>query len=263
MSSFVQLNGATAIVTGAGSGIGRACAHAFSRRGSSVVVSDVNAQRADAVAAEIQDGGGHAVAQRCDVSNTAELELLREVALSAFGRVDVVMNNVGVIAMGPPESLPLEQWQRVIDINLLGMVRSNLVFLPLLIEQGRGHLVNTASASGLLAHGYDRLPYVTTKHAVVGMSESLALYLRPKGIGVTCLCPSGVVTNIMEQVTFFGEPVTPRSPDYPVVEADVVGELVATAVTEGRFLVLTAPALHDELVDRTRDLDAYIAKHAT
>ena len=147
------------------------------------------------------------------------------------------MNNVGVIAMGPPETLPLEEWQRVIDINVLGIVRSNLVFLPHLIAQGRGHVVNTASVSGLLAHGYDRLPYVTTKHAVVGMTESLALYLRPQGIGVTCVCPSGVATNIVEQISFFGAPSTPRAPDHPIVEAEVVGRLVADAVEHDRFLV--------------------------
>ncbi len=140
------------------------------------------------------------------------------------------------------------------------MVRSNLVFLPGLIAQGSGHLVNTASMSGLLAHGYDRLPYVTTKHAVVGMSESLALYLAPKGIGVTCLCPSGVVTNIVEQISFFGPASTPRTPDYPIVEAEVVGELLADAVESGRFLVLTAPGVHDEMVDRVRDIDAYLDK---
>ena len=255
MTAFIDLDGASAVITGAGSGIGRATAISLARRGPRVVVSDVDGGRAHAVAAEI---GAQAVAVPCDVRDLAQIERLRDVCLERFGRVDLVMNNVGVIAMGPPETLPLEEWQRVIDVNLLGMVRSNLVFLPLLIEQGRGHVVNTASVSGLLPHGYDRLPYLSTKHAVVGMSESLALYLRPRGVGVTCLCPSGVNTNIHEQITFSGPPSTPRSPDYPVVDPDVVGELVADAVAEGRFLVLTVPAVHDELVERVRDLDAYV-----
>jgi NAD(P)-dependent dehydrogenase (short-subunit alcohol dehydrogenase family) len=253
------LDGAAAIVTGAGSGIGRASAISFARRGSHVVVSDVDGERATAVAGEIRELGGEAVGVRCDVREMADLARLRDVSLERFGRVDLVMNNVGVLAMGPPESLPLEAWERVIDINVLGMVRSNLVFLPLLIGQGSGHIVNTASVSGLLSHGYDRLPYVTTKHAVVGMSESLAAYLRPRGIGVTCLCPSGVNTNIAEQISFYGPPSTPRSPDHPVVDADVVGELVADAVDDGQFLVLTVAGVHDELVERVRDIDAYVA----
>jgi NAD(P)-dependent dehydrogenase (short-subunit alcohol dehydrogenase family) len=257
---FVELAGAAAVLTGAGSGIGRAAAHAFARRGCRVVVSDVRADRAAAVAGEIVAAGGTAIGATCDVTCSADLERVRDAALQGFGRVDVVMNNVGVLAMGAPESLPLEAWQRVLDVNVLGYVRSNLVFLPLLITQGRGHVVNTASVSGLLAHGWDRLPYVTSKHAVVGMSESLALYLRPKGVGVTCLCPAGVNTNIVEQITFYGEPSTPRSPDFGVIDADVVGELVADAVERGTFLVLTAPAVHEAMLERVRDVDAYVAR---
>ena len=245
---------------GAGSGIGRAVALCFAGRGSSIVVSDVDADRAESVAAEIVSAGGAAVAARADVREIDDVEQLRSTCLDRFGRIDIVMNNVGVIAMGPPETLPVEEWQRVIDINLLGMVRSNLVFLPHFLAQGSDYVINTASMSGLLAHGFDRLPYVTTKHAVVGMSESLALYLRPQGIGVTCLCPSGVATNIVEQITFFGAAATPRSPDYPIADAASVGELVADAVETGRFLVLTAPGVDDEMVDRVRDIESYIDK---
>jgi len=257
---FIDLDGARAVVTGAGSGIGRASAHAFARRGTRVVVSDVNLERARAVADEIERAGGSAIAERCDVAKKEDLESLRDACLARFGGVDLVMNNVGVLAMGPPEAVPLEAWQRVLDLNVLGIVRSNLVFLPLLIEQGRGHVVNTASVSGLFAHGWDRLPYVTSKHAVVGMSESLAIYLRPKGIGVTCLCPAGVNTNIVEQITFYGPPSTPRAPDFGVVDADVVGELAADAVADGRFLVLTAPAVHDAMLERVRDVDGYVVR---
>ncbi|MCU1458914.1 MAG: short-chain dehydrogenase/reductase [Actinomycetia bacterium] len=258
MTAFVEIPGSVAIVSGAGSGIGRASAHSLAKRGASVVVTDVNGERAESVAGEITAVGGAAIWAQCDVTDGDAIERVRDLALHELGHLEIVMNNVGVLAMGPPETLPFELWQRIIEINLLSVVRSNLVYLPHLLAQGRGHVVNTASASGLLAHGFDRLPYVTTKHAVVGMTESLALYLRPRGIGVTCLCPSGVVTNIVEQITFFGEPATPRSPDHPVVEAEVVGELVADAIETGRFLVLTATEVQDEVVARARDIDAYI-----
>jgi len=258
MTGFVTLEGSVAIISGAGSGIGRASALSLARRGARVVVTDLDIDRAEAVAAEITEKGGKSLSVQCDVGSLAALEHVRECALGEFGRIDIVMNNVGVIAMGAPETLPLEGWERVIDINLLSVVRSNLTFLPLLLSQGGGHIVNTASASGLLAHGYDRLPYVATKHAVVGLTESLALYLRPRGIGVTCLCPSGVITNIVEQITSYGEPGTPRSPQYPVVEATVVGDLVADAIENGRYFVITASQVHDELLERAYDMDAYI-----
>jgi NAD(P)-dependent dehydrogenase (short-subunit alcohol dehydrogenase family) len=259
VSGFVDLASSVAVITGAGSGIGRASALSLARRGAGIVVSDIDGARAEAVASEISANGGQSLPMRCDVTDPAAFEGLRQRTLEAFGQVDIVMNNVGVIALGPPELLPLSEWERVVDVNLLSAVRSNLVFLPLLLAQGRGHVVYTASASGLLAHGYDRLPYVTTKHALVGMSESLALYLRPRGIGVTCLCPSGVITNIVEQITFFGKPESPRSPDHPVVEAEVVGELVADAIADGQFLVLTATEVHDELVERALDIEGYIS----
>jgi NAD(P)-dependent dehydrogenase (short-subunit alcohol dehydrogenase family) len=254
-----DLANAVAVITGAGSGIGRASALSFARRGTRVVVTDIDADRAAAVADELGDQG---VAAKCDVTNLADLEVARDLALEHFGRVDLVMNNVGVLAVGAVEDIPLEAWQRVVDINLMSVVRSNLVFLPLLLEQGTGYLVNTASTAGLLPYGFDRLPYTATKHAVVGLSESLALYLRPRGIGVSCLCPSGVATNIVEQITFYGEPKPPRGPSFPVVDAETVGELVADGVIRGRFLILTAPEAADELRERGADVDAYLARLA-
>jgi NAD(P)-dependent dehydrogenase (short-subunit alcohol dehydrogenase family) len=258
VGAFVDLDTAVAVITGAGSGIGRATALSLAGRGSRIVVTDVDGPRAAAVAAEVVAAGGAAIAVPCDVARLHDLELVRDAALERFGQVDVVMNNVGVMALGPVELIPLDAWLRVIDVNLVGIVRSNLVFLPLLLEQGRGHVVNTASLAGLLPYGYDRLPYTTTKHAVVGLSESLALYLRPKGIGVSCVCPAGVATNITEQIRFFGSPTTPRSPKLPVVDADVVGELVADAIAKGGFLVLTTPEVGEELVEHARDLDGYL-----
>jgi NAD(P)-dependent dehydrogenase (short-subunit alcohol dehydrogenase family) len=259
MTRPFELSGAAAIVTGGGSGIGRATALSFAGRGASVVIGDLRADRARDVAAEIQAAGGSAISLAADVSREADLVALREACLSAFGRVDVVMNNVGVLAMGPPESLPDEAWQRVLDVNVMSMARSNRVFLPLLLEQGRGHVVNTASASGLLAYGFDRLPYVASKHAVVGITEALALYLGPKGIGVTCLCPSGVITNLLDDLQVYGQTsATPRAPQHALSDPAEVGELVAEAVTSGRFLVTTAPEIHDELIERATDLDAYL-----
>jgi NAD(P)-dependent dehydrogenase (short-subunit alcohol dehydrogenase family) len=253
----IDLANAVAVITGAGSGIGRAAAHSFARRGTRVVVTDIDGDRAATVAAELADQG---VGARCDVTSVADLEAARDLALERFGRVDLVMNNVGVLAVGPVEAIPIEAWERTVDINLFGVVRSNLVFLPLLLDQGSGHIVNTASTAGLLPYGFDRLPYTATKHAIVGLSESLALYLRPRGIGVSCLCPAGVATNILEQITFYGEPAPPRGPAFPVLDADTVGEIVADGVSDNRFLILTAPEAADELREHGADIDAYLSR---
>jgi NAD(P)-dependent dehydrogenase (short-subunit alcohol dehydrogenase family) len=259
MTHPFRLDDAVAVITGSGSGIGRATAESFARRGARVVVSDLSIDRAQAVAAELTGAGGTALGMRVDATSETDLEELRDVAVDTFGRVDVVMNNVGILAVGAPERLPDEAWQRTLDVNLMSIARSNRVFLPLLLAQGAGHVVNTASASGLLAYGFDRLPYVASKHAIVGISEALAIYLGPRHIGVTCLCPSGVITNILEQVTVYGdEAATPRAPAQPIVEAEVVGELVADAVEQGRFLVLTAPEITQELQQRAHDIEAYL-----
>ena len=253
----VDVADSVAVITGAGSGIGAATAHALAHRGASVVVTDINAERAEAIAAEI---GDRAVAASCDVTSMSDLSAVRDIALDRFGHVDIVMNNVGVLAVGAVEDIPLEGWERIIDINLLGAVRSNLAFLPTLLAQRRGHVVYTASTAGLLPYGVDRLPYTATKHAIVGMAESLALYLRPRGIGVSCLCPAGVATNIVEQITYYGEPHPLRGPSFPIVAAESVGELVAEAIVADRFLILTAPEVVAEMQEQAADVDAYLAR---
>jgi NAD(P)-dependent dehydrogenase (short-subunit alcohol dehydrogenase family) len=255
-----DLGGAVAVLTGAGSGVGRATALSLAARGTLVAVSDLDGDRAEATASLVAAKGGEAISVRVDVAEQDDLEELRDRCLERFGRVDVVVNNVGVLARGAPESLPLEAWRRVLDLNLLSVARSNLVFLPLLLGQKRGHVVNTASVHGLLAHGFDRLPYVASKHAMVGVSEALAIYLSPKGIGVTCVCPSRVATNIVEQITTYGEAPSPRALQHPIVEASAVGELIVDAITAGTFLVVTAPEVHDELQERASDPEAYVRR---
>ncbi len=127
----IDLKSAVAVVTGGGSGIGRAAAISLAARGTRVVVADIDHDRAATVAAGI---GDQAVAVHCDVTRIEDLEAVRDAAPHHFGQIDLIMNNVGVLAIGPVESIPLEAWHRSIDLNLLSIVRSNLVFLPLLLS---------------------------------------------------------------------------------------------------------------------------------
>ena len=213
-----DLDGAAAVVTGAGSGIGRAIAHELAARGARVLVTDIDGDRAATVASEIGATGGTAVGQACDVARSDDFVAARDRALDEFGAVDVIVNNVGVMVAGRPEVIPVDEWQRILDLNVLGVVRSNEVFLPLLIEQRRGHVVNTASASGILNYAYDRTPYAASKAAVIMLSEALFMYLLPYSVGVSCLCPAGVATNILEQIRFIGEQLPLSAPDLPIVD---------------------------------------------
>ena len=257
---MTALDGATAVLTGAASGIGRGTALAMASRGARLVLGDIDENGVQAVAAGIRAAGGQAVALPADVSSEADFARLRDTALSEYGRVDVVMNNVGVLTRGLPEHIPLDEWRRILDVNLLSLVRSNTVFLPLLIEQGSGHVVNTASFAGLFAYAYDRLPYAASKAAIVQISEGLALYLRPQGIGVTLLCPGPVATNIASSIRSFG-PDTPTrgpGPQFGVKDPVAVGELVTDAVLADRFLVTTDDQVLDVLRDRATDWDGYL-----
>ena len=253
---------AVAVITGAGSGIGRATAFSLARAGASVVVSDLNLERCEDVVAEIVAHGGRAHAAACDVSLDEDVEALRDVTLESFGRVDIVMNNVGVLAFGQPQNIPMDAWTRIVNTNLLSVARSIHTFLPLLVEQGSGHFVNTASTAGLYAYSFERLPYSATKGAVVAMSEALALYCQPRGIGVTLLCPGPVATNIAEQMTVYGEIGPIQAPELELLDPRVVGDQVLEAILHNTFFLPTHGEVNDILRSRAADMDSFVRAQA-
>jgi NAD(P)-dependent dehydrogenase (short-subunit alcohol dehydrogenase family) len=250
-----NLNEKVAVITGGASGIGRATALALSRAGARVAIADIDGEGAAALAREIEAAGGQAIGLHCDVSVESSFAALADAVLQRFGRVDIVMNNVGVLTSGRPDELPLSEWQRIIDTNLMSVVRSNHIFLPLLIAQGSGHIVNTGSFAGLFTYAYDRLPYAATKAAIIHLSEGLALYLRPKGIGVTCLCPGPVRTQIMRSLRSFsvGLDVRGPGPQFALLEADTVGDMVVDAIRRNVLLLVTDEQIREILVRRARD----------
>ena len=142
----------------------------------------------------------------------------------------------------------------------MSVVRSNATFVPMLLDQGSGHIVNTASFAGLFTYSYDRMPYAASKAAIVQISEGLALYLRPKNIGVTLLCPGPVLTNITSNMPTFGGGAALRTPgdQFELFDAAQVGELVADAILRNRFFVPTHPQVTDDLRRRVENWDAYL-----
>jgi NAD(P)-dependent dehydrogenase (short-subunit alcohol dehydrogenase family) len=254
----MKIKDRVAIITGAASGIGKGCALAMARAGASVVVADIDLDGAKAVAEAIRSAGHHAAAARCDVGSDGQFEALRDLTLETFGGVHIVMNNAGVILSGLPEDVPVHEWQRILNINLMSVIRSNAVFLPLLLAQGHGHLVNTASFAGLYTYAFDRLPYAASKAAIFQISEGLALYLRPKGIGVTVLCPGPVATNIMRSTKVWTDGVQIRGPgaEFGLLTIDQVGLQVVDAIEHNRFFLPTHPEVRERLMRRASDFDA-------
>jgi NAD(P)-dependent dehydrogenase (short-subunit alcohol dehydrogenase family) len=253
-----NIEGRVAIITGAGSGIGRGTALALAREGARLVLVGRGAARLHDVAQEIT---GEALVLPQDIADPDAFERIRDAALARFGRVDIVMNNAAAISTAWPEEMPIEEWQRVVDVNLMAPVRSNAVFLPILLEQGEGHLVYTASVDGLYGFTYDRLPYAASKAALIQMAEGLSLYLRPRGIGVTCLCPGPVVSDISAMRRSFGGPHDIRGPGafLEPVSAEEAGDMVVAAMRRGSFLVLTHPEQVRALMrERVENPDAFI-----
>lgn len=258
----MEFEGKVAVVTGGASGIGRACALAFAEQGADVVVADLNEERTAATVAEITQLGRRGLGVRTDVTKDGSVEALASDVIAAMGGVDLLMNNAGVVVGGPPERIPMEDWEWIVQVNLLGPVRGVRAFLPHFLERGSGYFVNTASFAGLVAHNPLSIPYDMTKHGVVGLSAGLALYCRPRGVGVSVLCPGYVETNLGENTRITGVELAdgPQAVPDRVVRPDEVAARVVAAVRAERFLILSQDE-HLAIVQRRwADIDHHILK---
>ena len=249
----------TAVITGAASGIGRGTALALAKRGAHITVVDRDEKSGAEAAEEIKSLGVDSLFVEFDVASTS-FEPLREAVLKHFGKIDILMNNAAVVTRGLFEHLPDEEWLRLINIDLMSVVRGTRAFLPDMIAQGAGHIVNTSSFNGLYTYSFDRLPYGAVKAGIVQLSEGLAIYLRPKGIHVTLLCPGPVATNIAKSFRFFGPPTEMRGPgaEFEFMDANVVGEMVADAIRAKKFFLPTHPEVTHLLVQRAQTWDAFL-----
>ncbi len=189
----------SAVVTGSGSGLGRALALELAKRGAAVVVSDVDVDRMQETVALVEATGGRATGLAADVRDPAALDALREEALDRFGALDLWVNNAGVAGAGAVGEAPLEDWNWVLDIDLRGVVYGCHAAVPHFAEQGRGVVLNVASSAGLIATP-GMGPYNVAKAGVVALSETMYCELRNKGVGVTVLCPTFFQTNLLETI---------------------------------------------------------------
>jgi len=246
------LTGKTAVITGAGSGIGAGIARAAAAQGMNVVVADIDHELAASVAQSIIRDGGDALAVATDVSDLSSVEALRDEALKAFGAVHLVCNNAGVWVGALMAEADIKDWQYLIDVNLWGVIHGIKVFLPGLLAQGEGHIVNTASVGGLISGPPEGL-YTTTKFAVVGLSEALLLEVADKGVGVSVLCPGLVATDLINQSAKVRPSELDPGIDHGQPAPDIaqgmlpgaVGERVMDAVKDNGFYIIT----HDDYRD--------------
>ena len=218
----MELRGAVAVVTGASSGFGELTSRMLAKEGAAVVLAARRAERLETVASEIEGRGGRALAVRCDVTEVADLQGLRDRVDEAFGRCDVLINNAGIPGGGRFEDLSLEQIQKVIRVNLLGVLVCTKVFLPMMLDRGAGHIVNVGSLAGRYAAPGASV-YSASKHGVVAFSEALYYELAPLGILVTSVNPGFSKTE-----TFAG-----RGPRPLVVSPERVAGAIVKVVRRG------------------------------
>jgi NAD(P)-dependent dehydrogenase (short-subunit alcohol dehydrogenase family) len=242
-----NLKGKRVLVTGAAAGIGLECARAFARRGAHLVISDVNVAALEVARAGIVALGVECLALRCDVSQEESVRAFAAAVHEKVGPIDVLVNNAGVAFLGSFEETPLEEWRRVYEINVLGIVHCIRAFLPAMRSAGGVRkIVNVASTAGF-APMPNMAAYAASKHAVVGLSEVLAMELHGTDVSVLVVCP-GIINTAIVHVSPTSSSIGPaqkeRLQKYYATDGctpDVVAEDVVRSVEKDDAFLFTGP----------------------
>lgn len=265
-----EIAGKVAVVTGAGSGIGRALAERFSAEGMRLALADIEAEPLEAVADALRAAGTEVETAVLDVRDRQALAALADRCASRFGGAHVLCNNAGVASGGPVWEVSPEEWDWVVGVNLLGVINGIHAFVPEMVAAGEeGHVVNTASIAGLTCPAM-MSPYNVTKHAVVALSETLRadLIASASKIGVSVLCPGWVQTRIHESDRNKpgGPDEAPENPDHANlrelvasmiaggIEPAVVADQVLAAIRGDRFWIRTHPAMEPMVAERCKTI---------
>ena len=230
----------SAVITGASSGLGKAYALAWARRGWRIGVVDIETAEGERTLEEVERLGGRGEFYRCDVRDLEEVQAMAGHFFASWGGVGVLVNNAGVFGAGAVGEIPIDDWRRIIDVNFWGVVHGCHAFIPLMKEQGNGHIVNTASAGGVISTP-ETAPYNSSKAGVIAVSETIRTELSAHGIGVTVVCPTFVDTRLLSSMT-----VTPDTPikdisriafEHNRMDAGEIAEKVVRAVEKNRLYV--------------------------
>ena len=266
MDSF---EGRVAVITGAASGIGRGLALALAKEKANVVL--VDRDELTEVEAECVAAGAQTIVARLDVTNRAAMVALATDVVARFGKVNLLCNNAGIVAFGSSTEVSEESWDRILAVNVKGVANGIAAFVPVLLEtaEGDGYVVNTASGAGLVAGGVLPLAaYTASKHAVVGLSDTLRSELAGTGIGVSTLCPGSVKTGILDTAEYSdstsilrpptaGAPTPGREGVRRMEPRDVV-RLVLAGIRAGTPYILTHPEARPAIEARYQEILASV-----
>lgn len=198
----MKLKGKVAIVTGAGSGMGKEISRLYAQEGAKVVMVDMNRAVLDNAASELKANGGEVIAVRANVTKEEDIQNMIDTAVNTFGSLDILVNNAGIMdGMVPAAEVTDELWERVLGVNVTGPMRAIRKALPIMIKQGHGVIVNTASVGGLFGSRAGAA-YTASKHAIVGLTKNVGYQYANQGIRCNAIAPGGVKTNIMPEGSY-------------------------------------------------------------
>ncbi|MDR3655186.1 MAG: SDR family oxidoreductase [Mycobacterium sp.] len=244
-----RIENAVAIVTGGGMGLGEALCEELGRQGATVVVADIDDDAARQVAARLEQSGTPARAVRVDVADEAEVARLIESTVAEYGHVDYMINNAGIAIGGDSRDLSIQQWRRVLDVDLLGVVYGTIYAYRVMARQGHGHIVNISSLSGLIPQP-GNAAYCTSKHGIVGLSLSLRAEGSDLGVKVSAACPGDMKTKIYDNMVVVNMPreqvaTLSRRTHYlmPQVSAEVAARAILRGVGRNRPLIVFPTAV--------------------
>jgi len=262
--TMTDVIGRVAFITGAASGIGYSLAKSFAAGGAKVMLADLNAENLERAENDLKATGADVASVVCDVTSLESMKAAAQATLERFAKIHIVVNNAGVPMGGNPGRIPMEDWRWVLDVNVIGVVHGVEVFTPILRAQGEGgHFLNTASIAGILGQP-GVAPYVASKFAVVGYSESLRDEVADDKIEVSVLCPGYVKTGIHSSM--FDRPSLKTTTDEAAkarryqglknqvengMDPDIVANWAVRCVEENRFYIFTNPEVRAVYEERS------------